>query len=307
MGLTYRDLANIDRNVNIAIYKPTNAPMPAPVVLLSHGGADGKTNPLKSMDDWAPIFAKAGYVAVAIAHEGRDLPSYNALCAALHVDTNIMCGIKINWDRPHDVDRVLQYLRETAALSAVVDLSKIAHVGHSAGAGAAMMSAGVTRNFVCAQPFDVGQNCQAAQLVSLAKSDIDAVVALSPQGPGSDGFMMESFGAAAKPVFMATGLEDGDPGEPQSRVALWPLLPTSNKYKMFINHVGAQHTLFEASLEACERVAATGVCSKMREQLYSAVLAFVDAQLRGLPAAVAHLASENVTTAGQGIVTFERK
>jgi len=69
-GLTFTDIIGDTRNVNSAIYRPLDAPTPLPVLLLSQGGASGKTDPLKSMESWAPLLAKAGYLAVAIAHEG---------------------------------------------------------------------------------------------------------------------------------------------------------------------------------------------------------------------------------------------
>lgn len=312
-GLSYTDITGASRNVNIAVYRPKGAPQPMPIVLLSHGGADGKTNPMKSMDGWAPLFARAGYVAVAIAHEGRDGASYAALCAAVGVQAGIQCGLKINWDRPHDVDRVLGWLTEQAAkpdLSGALDLAHIAHVGHSAGAGASMMSGGVKRNFVCAQPFgvvDPEQACKESDLVSFAKPAIDVVVALSPQGPGSDGFMEASYAFADRPTLMATGAGDGDPGEPANRLALWPLLAGGDKHKLYLDDPGAQHTLFEGTTEACEKYATPARCAQMLEFVTSTGLAFVDAHLRDDAQAKAWLASDALATAGGGLATLEHK
>lgn len=312
-GLTYTDLTGAARNVNIAVYRPKDAPQPMPVIVLSHGGADGKTNPLKSMDAWAPLFAKAGYVAIAIAHEGRDGASQDALCAAVGVQAGIQCGLKINWDRPHDVDRVLAWLTEQAQkpeLQGALDLSRMAHVGHSAGAGAAMMSGGVKRNFVCAQPFgvvDPQQACSEADLVSFAKPAIDVVVALSPQGPGSDGFMEASYGFADRPMLMATGAADGDPGEPENRLALFPLLAPGDKHKLYLDDPGAQHTLFEGTTEACEKAATPARCAQMIELVSSTGLAFIDAHLRNDAKAKAWLASDALVTAGGGLATLEHR
>ena len=312
-GLTYTDVTGATRNVNVAVYRPTGAPTPMPVVLLSHGGADGKTNPLQSMEHWAPVFAAAGYLAVAIAHEGRDDASYEALCAALEVSTANPCGLKIGWDRPHDVDRVLTWLAEQAVtppLAGQIDLDRIAHVGHSAGAGAAMMSVGATRNYVCGLPFGFEsdtQDCQVADLVSLAKPEIDVAVALSPQGPGSDGFMEESYATVTRPMLMATGANDGDEGEPASRVALWPLLAAGDKHKVYIDDPGAKHTLFEGDTQACVPLASENKCAAMRDSVFSAALAFVDAHLRASAAAAAWLASDQLETAGGGIIDLEHR
>jgi predicted dienelactone hydrolase len=112
------------------------------------------------MDKWAAVVASAGYIAVAIAHAGRSEQDYAALCDHLKVSDAIQCAIKINWDRPHDVRAVLDWLERKnteASWKSVLDLSRIAHIGHSAGAGAGQMLGGVTRNLRCAQPFGLGQ------------------------------------------------------------------------------------------------------------------------------------------------------
>lgn len=311
--IVYEDETGVNRTVNIALYVPKGAPTPMPVVLLSHGGADGKIDPLKSMEHWAPVFAKAGYLTVAIAHAGRSDASYDALCAALGTQADIQCGIKIHWDRPHDVKHVLDFLEQKASeadFKGLYDLDKVAHVGHSAGAGAALMSVGVTRNFVCAQPVNGAselQDCKVEDLVSLADDRIDVAVGLSPQGPGGEGFMDESYGAVTAPILMATGLVDGDGGEPANRLLLWPALPAGQKYKLFLNSEGAVHTLFEGSTDACVKHATEAECETMRSWVFSTGLAFVKSHLEGDPAATAWLASDDIVTAGSGVATFERK
>jgi len=60
----------------------------------------------------------------------------------MNVSPDHPCGIKVSWDRPNDVARVITYLQERAEgppFEGVIDLTRIAHVGHSAGAGAALM------------------------------------------------------------------------------------------------------------------------------------------------------------------------
>lgn len=309
----YTDRIGQDRVVNIAIYRPTDAPTPMPVVLLSHGGSAGKTDPRRSMEHWAPVIARAGYLAVAIAHEGRDEASYDALCQALEVNPTHPCGIKVSWDRPHDVAQVLAFLHERDAepqFEGLMDLDRVAHVGHSAGAGAALMSVGATRNFRCALPFGFDaptQDCQVADLVSFAHDEIDLAIALSPQGPGSEGFMEESYGEVTRPVLMATGANDGDEGEPANRLAIWPLLPAGSSMLFYVDDQGAKHTLFEGSTEACEPIAGLAKCEAMREAIFSLGVAYLDAHLRGRPEAAAWLASDDVVTAGQGLFTTDRR
>lgn len=311
--LTYTDITGAERSVHIAIYRPVDAPAPAPVVLLSHGGASGKSDPFKSMEHWAPVIAAAGYFTVAIAHEGRDDASYAALCEALATNPLHACGVKLSWDRPNDVRRVIAFLDERATqgqFAGLFDMERIAHLGHSAGASAALVSVGATRNFKCALPFgfeDPDQDCRVEDLVSQVIDRIDVAVAMSPQGPDQEGFMDASYGAVTRPVLMATGANDGDPGEPEGRASLFPLLPEGDKYRLFIDDQGAKHTLFEGSVEACTPIAGQDKCVAMRSAIFATGLAFLDAHLRGDAAAAAWLASEDLVTAGGGIFSFDRR
>jgi dienelactone hydrolase len=310
-SISYMDALGEVRTVPIAIYRPVGAPAPAPVVLLSHGGASGKTNPLQSMDKWAPTFAKAGYVAIAIAHEGRDEASYDALCDHLGVLDTIQCAIKINWDRPHDVAEVLDWLAEkaqSAPWKGMVDLERVGHVGHSAGAGAALMLAGATRNFVCAHALSLTDvPCDEADLVSLAEPRVRAAIALSPQGPGWDGFMDASFPTVGVPLLVGTGQRDGDPGEPENRKLAYELSPPGDKHLIFIDDAGAQHTLFEAELAACEKHRTTERCATMRSWLFATGIAFVDAHLRDDADARAWLTSSAIETASEGTASWSFK
>jgi len=319
--ISYVDVLGYERSVAVAIHRPLGAPSPAPVVVLSHGGAQGKTDPLKSMDQWAPTLAKAGYVAIAIAHPGRAAPVYTELCAELEVSTDIPCEAKIDWDRPHDVARVLDWLEEKAGAGGPyegqLDLDHVAYMGHSAGAGCALMMAGAGRNYVCAQAFGHDQGtvaaCEADDLQVLRDDRVDVAVALSPQGPGAAGFMTESFATVEVPLFTGTGASDGDPGEPDNRRGVYDALPASASgleyTRLFVDDPGAKHTLFEAELDACERVegATTARCAEMRTWLYSAVIAFLDHHVRGRDEAEAWLRSDALETASGGTVTFEVK
>ena len=76
----------------------------------------------------------------------------------------------LSWDRPHDVREVLDRLETIAGLDGVVDLSRVAYAGHSAGAGSVMMVAGASRDF-------------AGTLRTLADPRPIAFLACSPQGP----------------------------------------------------------------------------------------------------------------------------
>lgn len=320
-AIAYADALGATRSVAVAVYQPVDAPQPAPVVVLSHGGSNGKTDPLNSMDKWAPTLAKAGYFAVTIAHPARDTAAYEAMCDHLGVPDDIPCAIKIDWDRPHDVARVLDWLAEKAEaggpLAGKIDLDHVAHVGHSAGAGCALMLAGASRNYVCDQPFGYDQGsivaCDTADLVDLRDDRVDVALAFSPQGPGAAGFMTESFAAVPIPLLTATGANDGDPGEPDNRRGVYDALPSSvgglDFARLYIDDQGAKHTLFEAETDACDDVGDTTLerCTEMRSWLYSAAVAFLDWHVRGRAEAGAWLRSDDLVTASDGTVTWDVK
>lgn len=319
--VVYQDALGRARVVPIAVYRAPGVSH-APVVIMSHGGAGGINRANNVMREWASIVSAAGYVVVAVAHSAysQDAPDgglsdYDALCAAAGVQEvpGFRCDLKINWARPFDIAAVVQWLENrvvtNAAWNAAVDLSNVAHFGHSAGAGAAMMVGGVTRNFVCAQPFGMAQGtlipCALEDLVNRHQSRVKAVVAFSPQGPGSDGFMEESYPALAVPMLMGTGLNDGDPGEPDNRLALFPLLPQGPHWKVYLDDPGAKHGLMGGNLDPCVPLASLARCSELRAFLTSSALAFLDGHLRGRNGALAWLASGNLAmvSAGTAVLT----
>ncbi|MBL8951918.1 MAG: hypothetical protein JNK82_14140 [Myxococcaceae bacterium] len=322
--VSYVDVLGRMRVVPIAVYRAAGAPQPAPLVLMSHGGADGLSDVTLALPEWASIVAAAGYVVISIAHPGysRDpnaagSSDYDDLCAAVGVPVAVgaPCALKTNWARPLDVAAVLTWVTNRVATNpewaAAIDLGRIGHMGHSAGAGAAMMVGGVTRNFLCGQPFGKKQGaivpCSTADLVSRRAPEVRAIVAFSPQGPGSDGFMSESFARLAVPTLMATGLNDGDPGEPASREAVFPLLPEGPRWKVYLNDPGAKHGLFGGDLGPCLAQATAERCAELRAALTSAALAFFDVHLRGGVDGKVWLGSGDLAAVTAGRCTITRR
>jgi len=316
--INYLDVLGYDRSVNISIYRPIDAPLPAPVVLLSHGGAAGKINPEVVLQQWAQRISSAGYVSVAIAHPKRDEESYDELCVFLGVSDELQCALKINWERPHDVSRVIDWLEvqnESDSLSGVLDLNRVAHLGHSAGAGCSMMLAGAPRNYTCAQPFGFEQGtivaCSEDDLLAKRDARVKAVLAFSNQGPAQDGFMETSFAQIEGPVLIGTGSQDGDEGEPDNRTKAFELLAPSegepNRFMIFIDDPGALHTLFSAELDACAKVSGEARCKEMRSWLYSAALAFLDDALKQVSEAGLWLREGAPATYTNGDVSWSQK
>jgi hypothetical protein len=157
--IPYTDVTGAARSVNIEIRRPQGAPMPMPIVIWSHGGASGKVDPSGVGDEIAVPFVEAGYVGVFIAHPPRTGAEVDALCTQIGV-TDCRAGVcavdgdcaavdddggrcvdglclhfkHLNWDRPHDVAAVIDWLEAQAAgpWAGLIDTSKIVYAGHSA-------------------------------------------------------------------------------------------------------------------------------------------------------------------------------
>ena len=302
-GVTLRTFEIMDataiggpRRIPIAIRKPS-ALGPRPVVVWSHGGAVGKTDPRDSLPEWSVATAEHGYFTVSIAHVPRTCQQQAALCTSLGV-TPCACDVDfkyLNWDRPHDIRAVLDYL-ETIATSENLDLENLAVGGHSAGAGAAMMLAGATRVYT-------------TDPVSFADPRPRAFLAFSPQGPGSEGFTDTSFGGVARTVLVGTGdgdITDGD--TPDTRRMAYDLSPGLNKFLVYIADARTRHTTFEHKTDACVRGGTDlATCQQFLGWLDAAALNFLDGALRRDRAARDWMMSPALSNLSGGVAFIEQR
>lgn len=319
----YRDIAGMPRKVQMVFRIPRGARGPLPVVIWSHGGADGKSD-LDRIDDimleWSRASAKAGYVAVTIAHHTRDQASREALCAVapLSIDAKTCKVFKyLNWDRPHDISAVIDELERMNAsdeFRGLMDIHHIAVGGHSAGAGGALSVAGALRNFT-------------GTALDLHDQRPVAFLAFSPQGPGSEGFFDTDFKQPdhswkniRRPVLIATG--DGDstcnrleePGScfgdsPYIRRLSFERMPAGGKYQLYVHDADTFHMLFELKTSECgtSKNVDSAKCDEIARWLKSAALAFLDAHLKSDPLALQWLQSSNVVDASRGVAEWVRK
>ncbi|MFO0614867.1 MAG: hypothetical protein U0414_19925 [Polyangiaceae bacterium] len=296
--LTEPDAIGGPRDVPVAYHIPKGATGPLPIVILSHGGATGHTDPTTSLNEWASVFTRAGYFTVSIAHVPASDAQRAELCASLGVADCTMFKY-LNWYRPHDIARVLDRLEEVASKPsppAELDLTRIAIAGHSAGAGATMMEAGASREYIPGMPtvFDDPRPI--------------AFLTYSPQGPGSEGFTESSFGAISRPLLLGTGAGDDTEGDtPETRIRPFDLMPPGDKFKIFIDDVDALHTVFEHKTDNCEKSATPERCAQFLSWLDATALAFVDTYLRGDERAAAYLRSQDVAVASSGVAQWTTK
>ncbi|MFT4703871.1 MAG: acetyl esterase/lipase [Bradymonadia bacterium] len=217
--VVYTDITGSERSVRIEIRRPVEAAEPSPLIVWSHGGGSGRSTAVDVAVAWGEIFNQAGFVSIAIAHDGRGVEESRELCLALNLggcelvscDMGESCtrgaapdeeiGIcvadptlgggycrylrPLHWDRPHDFSAVLDWVEDQAStgmLDGVVDVDRIAYAGHSAGSGATMMIAGAARFF----------RASAGDQVLVDTRPV-AFMSCSPQGPDDSGFTTTSF------------------------------------------------------------------------------------------------------------------
>jgi len=302
LDLTVSDPTRIgqpDREIPLAFYWSSAAPMPMPVVVLSHGGAYGHDNPRAVLQEWASPLAQHGYLAVVVAHVDRTDVERIVLTMNLGGTLPQCREFKhLGYDRPLDFVRVV---RELGALAGGppwaerIDLGSVAYLGHSAGAGSAMMIAGAGREYM-----------PGLGLSFAAHPAPVAFVALSPQGVGEDGFVPESWDGVTRPVLMCTGASDGD--HPHERRDPYEYMSAGDKYLLWIEDPGAEHMLFAGETDPCIRtIRNRSRCEEMREWLRSAVRAFLDAHLRQDQTAIDYLASDSLVEASGGVVEWKVK
>ncbi|HSL59520.1 MAG TPA: hypothetical protein VK866_16860 [Acidimicrobiales bacterium] len=293
----YRDVTGAVRRVRVQARVPSGATSPAPVVVWSHGGTEGRRAPVRLAQEWSDALVGAGYAVVVIAHPSRGPAEERALCAALGPAT---CATypSLGWDRAHDVSAVLDRLEAEAApggsLAGQIDPSLVVHVGHSAGGAAALLLVGARREI-------------AGEVRDL--SDPRVVAAVSSSGPGvgphlDQGFDDTSFATVDRPHLLLTGVGDtteGTSGADRRRVA--DAVPASHAHLAWFTDDTAAHGTFDLDTSACRRRGGTPeVCDRHTTVITSVVAAFLDAHVRDDPAARAWLASDAASRLGRGTV-----
>jgi predicted dienelactone hydrolase len=302
--LSYDDVLGIERTFRVLVRRPVGAPLPMPIVIWSHGGNDGRMDPTAAGIEWSETFARAGYVVVTIAHAPRPADSLQAVCDALGITVAADCERfkYLHHDRPYDVRRVIDWLEEQEAgdFAGVIDLDRILHAGHSAGAGGGSVIAGATRDFN-------------GFILNAPDPRPRAFVGLSVEGPMDDGFTDGSYVGIDRPHLTVTGVGDTTPeSDPAQRRRVFELEPAGDKYRLWITTPAAQHGTFDLNPDPCRSYQMrTGepvaYCEEIYPWLVSAVLAFTDAQLRDRPEAIAWLASDNAEVFSGAVAEWDRR
>lgn len=303
--LSYTDATGAMRTFEVAIRRPMGAPQPWPIVVWSHGGADGIVNAGGVGNEWSRVFNAGGYLFIGIAHAPRSEASRAALCAHVGITVAADCARfkYLHWDRPNDVRRVLDWLDEQSRgpMAGVADVRRLLYAGHSAGAGSVSMVAGASREYLAGMP----------------RTQPDprprAFIGFSIEGPMDDGFTDASFAAITRPHLSVTGAGDRTAeSDPAQRRRAFELMAPMNKFRFWNTDVASLHATFDHSVGPCEdyqrmRGAPVARCEDFYLWMETTALAFADAYVRERPEAIAWLASDNLRTLSNAAVEWSRR
>jgi len=232
---TLHDAAR-DRDIPIKVYFPA-AGGPYPLILFSHGYGGTREGYVYLAQSWAA----AGYVVILPTHPGSDIQALHrhgvrelknpADAADLFAQVSA---------RPRDLSFILDSLAKLQqvlpALAGKIDPTHVGAAGHSMGAGTTMYLAGAV------------MTSANGSHQTFADPRIQAFVALSPQGPGEEGFTADSWSGIHAPFMAVVGSSDeGVKGEPAEwRLSVYRHLPPGDKYSVWVP--GANHMSFADKL-----------------------------------------------------------
>ncbi len=285
----------------IKVRHPRGATGPLPLVVISHGGG---SNPRghEGLEGWGEAFARAGYVAINMAHVGADAPT--TVCTSLGAPVTeceledfqreVAAGGTIPpalYYRPFDARAVLDDLAGIeAAVGVRIDRERMGLGGHSGGTQAPMRAAGAV--------VDVSASARA---VRNPEGRFRAFFAASPQGIGRLGFTATSWAMISAPMLVLTGSHDNSEGEqaPARRDAFRGMRGP-DKYELYLDTPGSVHGLFSLGHEVASEATLGPI-------LASTGVAFMDAHLRGSAEARAWLTSNAVARWTNGVATLSTR
>jgi predicted dienelactone hydrolase len=291
------DAARGGRRVPIKVHLPSWTG-PFPVVVLSHGAGG----------NWDSNFAQArhlashGYVVLALEHVAsntermRQGMRFAANLRAMTRDADEVLG------RPRDVgfalDQAARWNHDQAELAGLLDLSRVAVMGHSFGAYTALATCGARPALDWLVPrVEPGQGLGP----ELRDARVKACVALSPQGPGEPFFRDDSYAGIDRPVLGISGSRDQQQGAPpQNRRRYFDLVPPGQQ--VFVWIANADHMAFSDASGSRRSSLPSRSRADVQPIARAATLLFLEAQLRGDAQADARLSERTLQALARGMV-----
>jgi dienelactone hydrolase len=270
---------------------------PFPVVVFSHGG--GFVTGHAESRTWGRELAAHGYVSIHYGSIEPDATALAAWCDLTGVPTDECDGSLDNEaisqvGRARDIIAVLESLDELSEASvargnAALDLDHIAIAGWSGGARASMPVMGAT---MVLSP--------SVTRVAIPHPMPDAVVLLSPTGPGFGGYFDDgtetSWDEMRGPSLMVTGANDIKPDNQEltGPIRRFPFEAQPGDGARHLLYSTLDHPEFGHGIYNLGELGSTDVTlRRLSLAISSAVRAFLDAYVLGDEDAMAYLASDD--------------
>jgi predicted dienelactone hydrolase len=227
--LTLHD-SDRNREIPLKIYYPGHISSSLPLIIFSHGYGGSREGYEYLGRGWAD----AGYIVIFPTHIGSDSDAFAQ--SGLRPAGDPAASFEMQRQRTADVRFILNSLklidRQVRDIHGKINGKQIGVGGHSMGAGTALLIGGAT----AAAPNGVPQ--------SLRDKHVRAAMAMSPQGPGEEGFSDHSWDKMAVPALMMSGTRDRGIGGQSAEWLMQPFqhMPAGNKYQVIVN--GAEHLTF---------------------------------------------------------------
>jgi dienelactone hydrolase len=283
------------RELPIKIYLPKSGAAPYPVVIFSHG-LGGSREAAQYLGDY---WSQHGYLGVFVQHPGSDSSVWQSAVTqgrqAILQRMRSAANGKNLLDRAQDMKFVLDELerrnRNDPALKGKLDLAKIAMAGHSFGAGTTLALAG--QNFA-----------GAGRDLEIKDERVKAAIYLCPPVVGGKSSANAVYGGIQIPGLLLTGTEDNSPiNDIKAEDRRIPYDGIKSSHQYLVNFVGADHEAFGGR---SFRAAKEGD-DKTHWMVEVVSTRFLDASLKGNPAAWQWLDSEQIKTYLGNAAMFERK
>lgn len=318
----YNDVASERRSLTLAVRVPA---VPAgtrmPLVIWSPEAFSNPTDAESILQKWSELTASAGYLTLTVTHPERTDAQKTALCKALEIE-DCAAFSDVNWDRAQDLVRVVaaaEAFNESgpAEIRGRIDLDRIAVAGFDQGANAAASLAGATRM--------IRPTATRARPDAFVSGRPVAFVLLSPSSAGIEGFYdydinqpRHSWMGVVRPVLTITGRGDNNcvfPGScfegdsPARRAGTFDFHPAGGKSLLSLSTVEVNHDFYGSiDVDACTAKGTEPAhCALQADLLKSTVMAFLDGQVRNVPAAMAWIRNDLVVPASGRTVTWRKK
>lgn len=303
------DSGHDNYEIKLLVRYPEGAVGPCPVVIWHHGGHPSGRGNTRS-EEWGTLLAEAGYVVI---HPSRTMISnpipYEAECRSNGIDTPDDCAYWVTQARlgPQITHYLIEHLSDVEALdpalAGMLDTSKIAVAGHSAGTTAVLANSGAWQQWLPNGP----QYCE--------RNDVPiAFLATGVQGPMFAGFKTGFQGTAAfdpralssysgidRPFMFITGVGDETGEPPEARTTAWLTSLPGNKALVWDTNPEAVHETMD--IDKCN----TDVRADHCRWIGSAGLAFLDAVVRRRPEAVEWMRSRSLENVSGGEIELHRR